>query len=175
MALIIEPKTVTLHATDDPDELTFTYHWEDIGEPLPWGMDVNVLVCDCVPNPTSPDVLDRAFNKIRNAIQPALDAYRFDQIKNGATTVDRDRVCELLGRENTWLDERIKEGRFPRALYIGNKRVWLEDEVQLAKARIIAEDSAAAAKRTASSRHRPLNRHERRKAAACAGRSRAAL
>lgn len=87
MALIIEPKTVTLHATDDPNELRFTYHWEDFSEPLPWGMDVNVLWCDCVPNPLSADVMDRAFSKIRAAIQPALDAYRLDQIGRGATTV----------------------------------------------------------------------------------------
>jgi predicted DNA-binding transcriptional regulator AlpA len=165
MALIIEPKTVTIHATKDPNKLTVTYHWEDINEPLPWGVDVNVLWCDCVPNPLAPDVLQRVFDDINNAIQPALDAYRADQIFRGATTLTPDEVFKTLGRENTWLDERIADGRFPRPLYNGNKRIWLEEEVMTAKARMIAEDSAAAARREAAKKNRPLNRHEKQKIA----------
>jgi predicted DNA-binding transcriptional regulator AlpA len=108
---------------------------------------------------------ERVSLEIRNAIQPSLDAYRVQKISEGAKTIDHDQVCELLGCGNTRLDELIKDGRFSRALYIGNKRVWLDDEVLLAKAEIIAEDSAAALKREAAKTLGPMNRYERRKAA----------
>ena len=171
--LNIEPKLVCVHKSRE-GQLNVQFEFDEAA-PLAWGEEVGVTWCTtCFPGngEHSADELGKLFDGIRARLQPAYDAHRVaaigDSVAPGdrAKLLDRSEVLAAISRENTWLSERISEGRFPQPMFSGNKRVWLADEVALANARIIAVDTARARGKEAAKTHRPLNRHERRKLAA---------
>lgn len=163
--LVRKPLTATIHSDPATNEVQTEFSF-DTGKPLPWSADVLIVWCrDCFPDGDDLGRYPDFVASVMKRLQPALDVYRLDRIADGAATCDQDGVTEITKRERTWVLEKIKEGRFPAPLYSGNKKVWLRDEVQLANARIIAGDTQQVRERRADNTHRPLNRHERRKAA----------
>lgn len=159
MPLILEPRTVTVHAGEG-GKLTFTWGWPEWQEPLPWGEPVSVLWCtECpIPDELSRDALADVFARIEAALRPRWDAWRIERIAAGDETVDRDGALALLDVSNSWLHEMIRQRKVPEALRYGGRRIWLKDELLLAKARIVAE-STSDAQRVEQMRRVPVNRH----------------
>lgn len=163
--LITVPYVATIHAGDSGAEVQFSF---DTDKPIPWLMDVLLVWChDCYPNEADHNLEAHAglLEGIKGRLRKSADTHRANRIAAGAKMLTLESVAAVLLRERTWIQEQINAGRFPEAMYSGNKRVWLEEEVRHAAARIVCEDTAKASERNHENRHRPLNRHERRKAA----------
>lgn len=164
MLFLEQHRQVTIHLESrSPVKYTYKPNWVLGSEPLSWGEDIDVIYCDkCFGDELESeevDALQAVLVEIRTALQPALNEYRLDRIKYGAPVIDKGEVCKRCpGMGTTRLQNLINEGRFPDGMTIGNRRIWLEEEVAPAYARIVAEDTKAGVTR-------PLNRYEKRAAA----------
>ena len=148
----------------------------DTGTPIAWSMPVLYKLCDgddCFPE-TWQDQHREEFERIVAAVTvqvsqelvEANNAWVIQRIRAGEPILTRTDIVGRPGKRgvapfgSTHLDDLRDARRFPEPVIMAGKAVWLQSEVNAALARIAAEDTA-----TPNDRIRPLNRHERRKAA----------
>jgi len=158
---------VIVHRDPETDGLSVEKNFDE-GDVIPWSRPVVYKLCDgddCFPadwqdkNPAeTKKYLAAAVDNVQRTLTSANNAYVSAAVARGEKTVTIHEVTAELACGTTHVYNLIKSGEFPEPSHISGKSAWLRSEVLHAKAMLIAKPS--------DKRRSPMNRHERRKAAA---------
>jgi hypothetical protein len=90
---------------------------------------------------------------VRLSLTPPPEGTRMDHVRRGEPTVTKAEALGLLGVATTKFNELVNSGRVIQPLLIGNRNVWLRDEILAAKCAIIISDTAAGTRPAVTNRH----------------------
>ena len=154
-----ERRQITMHLKEDGSmwsEPNF-----ELDEPMPWRAEVDWHLCArCFPpgeaSAEEIEGFEACLDKVHAQISLANQAWVFDRIALGESTMTKAEVVKAGRFGTTHLEKLIRERRLPQPVVSSGRNLWLGSEVRHALAKIAADDTA-----TARVRKTPLNRHQK--------------